>query len=512
MRGVRPPAEGPGQTGLPRDEHVYVGRLGGRSSRASSNGGRAHGMPALRCLSRVTVVLALLLLVAPRLAGGQPVATPDTWGGDLLSRARLTGAWGGLRDDMSKKGVVFDVDLFLTPQGVLSGGRDTGAEFWGNAEYTLNVDTGKAGLWPGGFLRVIANSGFGDNVDDKAGELVPVNTAAILPKRDEPTTALMHATFMQFLHPTFGLMAGKIFTFDGGIGEFAGDYRTQFMNLGFTVPMAGALVPISAYGGGIVALPTSNVVISLLAIDPNGTTTNNDVTEAFRDGVMLLGAGKVAIKPFGLVGHQSLQFAWSDKDRVSLDQDPSNLVRLTLSQQFPRLVDPGPILRRIIERFFPGLLVPTQPLNRVSDTWAVMYGFDQYLWQPGGDSTRGVGVFFNFGASDGEANPVKYSYAVGIGGNGVVLGRPRDRFGVGWTRTDLSRHFFPFLRKQLDLGLDHEDAVEMYYNAALTPWLNATLDLQVVDPALKKTLDSSPRGLTDVPTAVVAGLRVQLRF
>ena len=36
--------------------------------------------------------------------------------------------------------------------------------------------------------------------------------------------------------------------------------------------------------------------------------------------------------------------------------------------------------------------------------------------------------------------------------------------------------------QQLNLGLHHEDTVEMYYNAALTPWLNATADLQIVNP------------------------------
>jgi hypothetical protein len=45
----------------------------------------------------------------------------------------------------------------------------------------------------------------------------------------------------------------------------------------------------------------------------------------------------------------------------------------------------------------------------------------------------------------------------------------------------------------------------------VTPWLNATLDLQVVNPGLKKTLDASgtPR---DVNTAIVPGLRLYVRF
>jgi porin len=169
------------------------------------------------------------------------------------------------------------------------------------------------------------------------------------------------------------------------------------------------------------------------------------------------------------------------------------------------------VLRRLLERFFPQLLVPTQRANREDGTWAMFYGFEQYLWHPDGDRTRGIGLFFTFGAADGETNPVKYSYAMGVGGKGVVPGRPRDTFGVGWARTELSDDLVPFLRQQLRLGLDREDAVEIFYNASLTPWLNVTADLQIVEPALTKTLGSSGQ-LKDVDTAVVAGLRVQVRF
>ena len=457
-------------------------------------------------------LLGAVLLLGPIPARAQPVEIPATWGGDLWSRPRLTGSWFGLRDELGKKGVVFDVDLLMTPQGVATGGRDTGAELWGNVEYTLNVDTGKAGLWPGGFLRVMANSGFGDGVLGPSGAISPVNTGALLPKQNEPTTGLMQATFMQFLHPKFGLVAGKLFTVDGGLGEFAGNYRTQFMNTALTLPLAGALIPLSAYGGGVVAMPWEGVVLSALALDPSGTPTNNDVSEAFRDGAMVLASAQVAVKPFGLVGHQGVSGVWSNKDRLSLTQDPSNIARALAQEQFPRLSDPGPVLRRLVERFFPELLDPVAPLSTKSDTWAVFYNFDQYLWQPGGDPKRGIGLFFAFGASDGNPNPVRYSYSMGIGGKGVVPGRPDDSFGIGWARTDFSKDFVPFLRKNLDLGLEHEDVIELYYNVAVTRWINATVDLQIVEPGLKRRLDSSSGTLKDLDTAVVAGLRLYVRF
>jgi porin len=276
--------------------------------------------------------------------------------------------------------------------------------------------------------------------------------------------------------------------------------------------MALSLFPLTAYGGGLVILPWEGATFTVSVLDPNGTATDNNIGDAFQDGVLVAVEGRVTIRPLGLVGHQLLGGGWSNKERVSLQQDPSNLARLLATNQFPRLADPGPVLVRFLERFFPALLVPTQPLNRLHYTWTVYYNFDQYLWSPAGAPDRGIGVFFRFGASDGVANPIKYVYNVGIGAKGLVPGRPCDNFGIGWARTELSGNFVPLLRQQLRLGLGHEDAIELYYNAALTPWLNAALDLQIIDQALDKRLDASSNALRDLHTAVVLGLRVYARF
>ncbi len=216
---------------------------------------------------------------------------PPTWGGDIESRPRLTGDWGGLRDELGKKGIVLDVDVDVTPLDVLSG-RGTGGETWGNADYTLNVDTDKAGLWPGGFLMVQADTGFGTNLFAKSGAIVPVNTAALFPAPNDHTTALLNATFMQFLSEKFGLVIGKFNTLDSTKQEFYGDYYTQFLNTAFVFPMTLEQVPLSAYGGGIIALPTENIVLSAIALDPNGTATSNSFDNAFNNGAMVVGSGQ----------------------------------------------------------------------------------------------------------------------------------------------------------------------------------------------------------------------------
>jgi len=129
----------------------------------------------------LAVLLGSVLLAAvPGVSVAQPYDVPPTWGGDFWDRPRLTGSWWALRDELGKKGVVFDADILLSPQGVMSGGKDTGWEFWGNADYTLNIDTGKLGLWPGGFLKVYGDSSFGDSVSGKVGSIVPPNIWLLL--------------------------------------------------------------------------------------------------------------------------------------------------------------------------------------------------------------------------------------------------------------------------------------------------------------------------------------------
>jgi porin len=248
-----------------------------------------------------------------------------------------------------------------------------------------------------------------------------------------------------------------------------------------------------------------------LALDASGTPSESDIGKAFEDGVTVLSGANIKIKPFGLVGHQSVTGLWSDKTRLSLDQDPDNLKRALLQEKYPILGNPGPLLERILAKHFPQLLIPVEAANKKASTWNVVYSFDQYLWQPDGDSKRGIGLFFSFGATDGNPNPIQYSYMMGIGGKGMFAGRPYDSFGIGWARSQFSSQFVPLLRERLGLGLDHEDAVEMYYTAAITPWLNVSPDIQVINSGLNKII-SKGNGLQELDTAVEANLRMNIKF
>ncbi len=190
------------------------------------------------------------LVLAPATAAAQTDA-PETYAGDLWSRPRLTGDWWGSRDWLAKRGVTFDFDLLQILQGIGTGGRDTGVAYDGLVNYELNLDTGKLGLWPGGFLKVKAFSTFGDTVDNDSGATLPVNmVGGTLPQPDNTTaTALMNLTFAQFLSKWFGVFVGKVYTLTGDDNAFAHNFYTQFLNTAFQFQHHPRLRPLQRLGG-----------------------------------------------------------------------------------------------------------------------------------------------------------------------------------------------------------------------------------------------------------------------
>src|SRR5262249_20706052 len=131
---------------------------------------------------------------------------PETYAGSSWDRPRLTGDWGGVRDQAAKRGLTLDIVWLQTLQGGITGAVNQAASYWGNAEYTLNVDTGKLGLWPGGFFTIYGMSSYGNSALRDSGALLPVSMAAILPSAitNDPATALMQLTYTQFLAKWFG--------------------------------------------------------------------------------------------------------------------------------------------------------------------------------------------------------------------------------------------------------------------------------------------------------------------
>ena len=99
-----------------------------------------------------------------------------------------------------------------------------------------------------------------------------------------------------------------------------------------------------------------------------------------------------------------------------------------------------------------------------------------------------------------DRNAYNMTMSGGLGGRGVIPGRPNDRMGIGVYGMFASDHF---QEKSLLLNelLDDEVGFEAYYNFAVTPWLQVSADVQYID-----------QGLTTSDDAWVVGSRLNVRF
>ena len=115
---------------------------------------------------------------AEALAEGATLFPIPDYENDIFTREALTGDWNGIRTSLAQNnGLQFGVDVNQIYQGVLDGGNSTESDYYGSAYYTLKFDTGKAGLWPGGFLEVRGESYWGNSVNAQTGALLAVNVS-----------------------------------------------------------------------------------------------------------------------------------------------------------------------------------------------------------------------------------------------------------------------------------------------------------------------------------------------
>ena len=409
------------------------------------------------------------------------------YSGDFWTRSTLIGDWGGTRNDLAAKGVTFDMNLTQIGMGVISGGKDQGWEYAGRGNFTINMDTQKMGLWPGGFFTVEVEGNYNHSINLDPGALVPVNFNQLLPVPGRDNLNIPAVTFMQFLSHNFGLLLGKIDTTSGDANEFAhGKGDTQFFNMAFNINPVTALTPTSALGAGVIILPTKDpnaAIITASVIDANGTANRSGFDTAFEGNNIYAIEGRVRTNFFGMTGHQLVGAAYNSKNFSSLDQG----------------------LPIIIEQ---------RSIQEEDNSWCFYYNFDQYFYEP--KKGQGIGIFGRFGASDGNPNPMHYFYSLGVGGKGVIPGRPNDQFGLGYYYMDVRNPTFtgPLATREV---LRDEQGFEAYYNFAITPWMKLTPDIQVIRGAQKETVSVVsllPPVIQreDVKTATVLGLRLQIIF
>ena len=286
-------------------------------------------------LLTVLCAVFIVLLIAPVQSIAQ-LATPD-YSGSLWTRSTLTGPWGCARNELAKKGITFKASVTQIYQGNFTDGSNDD-KYWRNsgvADYEMDLDFGKLGLWPGGFLKVRGMSNYRKSINSQAGSIMPVNSSALFPWPGDNYTGLTDFLFMQFLSEHFGLFAGKMNTLDGDANEFAHDYKTQFLNTAFLVnPVLLRTCPYSTVSIGAILL-NKVAEFNFSVMDTEGSAIKSGTKTVMHNGTTV--ASQVRFKTCILdrPGHQVFGGIWSNKKFNNLEQDPrTTLSNILLPKRF----------------------------------------------------------------------------------------------------------------------------------------------------------------------------------
>ena len=405
---------------------------------------------------------------------GEEVPFDDSlppWMESLMCRSKLTGDWRGARSSLAESGITFEGDLTQYYQGVASGGIEQVFKYGGHADYVFNLDVEKLGGMKGGFVKIRAEHNFGETVNGYTGALLPVAINPSLPTTDSRDVYLTDVLFMQFLSEKFGVYFGKMDTLDGDANAFAhGRGKSQFLNTALMInPALLRSVPYSTLGMGAMFLLGPEDVINFGIINATDTTRTSGFGELFEEGVVLSLEGRFSTSLFNKPGHLLFGATWNSREYVSIEQDP-------------RIVLPGGDI----------------PIARTDGTWALYWNFDQYVCVYSDEPRRGWGVFGRAAITDGNPNPIQWFLSLGVGGNSPIRCRENDTFGIGWYLNGVTDKLGPVV--STILATDDGQGVELYYNIAVTPWLQITPDIQYVHPSATNRADD----------ALVLGIRANM--
>lgn len=414
----------------------------------------------------------------------QPILEPvSDYTGTFTKRTTLTGDWGGLRQDLVDSGFAVNASATQTFRVVASGGEKSGDTAY-NAllDYGFTVDTAKLGLWPGGFIAVNAQSAFASGLPLEDGAISPSDYNVVFPTFERPSTELMEYYLIQGLSETLGVMIGRVDPVVWDQNRFAFDPRTQFMNGAVSQQLlVGGLVSFSTYTVSFMWEANKHLAILGGVYDP--VIKPGEFSTPFDD----FGVYSVVELNSGKGGTVRILGVYDDSEGIAFDN--------------PRLV-----LDEVL-----GIDAETK-----SGNWMVGVNFDQYLWKPAhaadakagtknlkfstssfGYQEPGLGVFGRVAVLPEDRNAFSMSASLGLAGRGLLPDRPFDRMGIAGY----------WLKASGDLGglagelLDDEWGGEIFYNYAITPAIQATLDLQY-----------SASAVTTVDDGFVVGLRLFTQF
>jgi porin len=418
----------------------------------------------------------------PFFNNGPVFGLPGTVEGGFWHRTQLIGDPNCKRTDLARRGVFIDLYATSTGEWVTSGGLKTGNSFFQNTQLSINLDTGRAGLWPGGLFHFTVQSRYGSSPENSftAGSFAPEYAGLELPGPLFWQDTLPSEYFlMQAVSKKFNVILGKINGFFIADQTLFGDrFRYYFGNFNFNQnPIYGQFfntTTISAIG---LWTPTPWLTIAAGVHDPH-TLPNTLAANAFQNGdVNLYQEAIFTYTAGGRPAQIAPSFNWSNAPKIDLESPFGQLSPAQIPQAVQVLLE--------------GDSTADLPINFRKRSFFAISNFSQYISVKedpseieeklkNGQFLRGVGLFGRLGyAGPAASNTVNRDASVALLATGLLDSRQYDSFGVGFYYNGISGKFKNTIR-QLTEGttVKNENGLEVFYNFAVTPAINVNAGYQ----------------------------------
>lgn len=425
--------------------------------------------------THVLSIAAALLTASALCLGAERGETPAN--ADLLSllleRDTLTDNWFGLGEHLDKHGISVGLSLTQVGQMNLKGGLATqrhAGRYTGSFDLEGQFDLARLMGLSGATIHVHAEGGWSSGLDASSiGSVVGrVNDDAYGDQVIDVTELYWGQVFLdgrlEFhigkLDVTGGFERyGCPLSFDGN--TYANDEVTQFLNAALvnnpTIPF-----PDKGLGAIVHVRPLDWMYVSVGAADGQADARETGFRTAFHEEDYFVWLLETGIVPAIPSARGPLQGAY----RVGMWYQPEPKQRH----------DRGTSKR---------------------DDVGFYLSFDQLVLKENADEgdSQGLGAFARYGYAHDDQNEIDHFWSFGAQYRGLVPTRDDDVLGIGFAQGKVVP----------DAGYneDHESVLEVYYNLAVTRWLNISPSIQYV---------WNPGGNKGVGDATVIGIRVHVAF
>ncbi|MBS1107092.1 MAG: porin [Deltaproteobacteria bacterium] len=386
---------------------------------------------------------------------------PETDSESLLTRATLTGDWGGLRTSLAEHGLTLGLIHTADVIGIASGGLHRRAEWLNDWDLTLTAETEPLLGWRGGklFLYGLGLWSTG-SPSENAGDIQTLDNI------DAPDEWKLYEAWLE--QEMFGgrlsLLAGL---YDVNEEFDVLETATLLINSSFGVgkdfSQSGengpSIFPSTSLGVRIAAQPVANGYVRAAVLDgvPSDSSDSDTIPDFFDfdsdEGVLgVAEAGYIAGSEEG-----------SDEKYTKI-----GLGGWYYSADFDCIGNVG----------------ADGTARRQTGNFGVYLLGERTVYREPQAPERGLAAFARVGFADSDVNPVGFYAGAGAVYTGLIRGRPDDRLGLG-VAAAFAGHEFEREGEETGVAVDGaEVTIELTYRARLTPWLALQPDLQyIVNPS-----------------------------